>query len=250
MTGALRMTIASSKQLLRARDVLVAALVVPLVTLGILTLFGDLDFDTGQQAIGFTELMVTGAGIMIVAVGNTHAFVAEVADYKAAGVLKRIAVTPISMVSLIIGQVVPRIAIGVGFSASYLAVAGLGTDIELDPAAVLNVLPVVLIVTVTGLAWGFYVAGATKTPMNANAVDTFAGFWIMLFNGAMFPLAAFPGWLERAADYFPYTGLIQAIRGITLEGQTLADFGPELAISGAWTALLFVAATRTYRAIK
>lgn len=250
MTGALRLTLSSGKQLLRGRDVLVAALVVPLVTLGILALYTDLDFDTGRSAIGLTELMVTGAGIMMVAAGNTHAFVSEIATYKATGVLKRIAVTPISRVSFIIGEVVPRIAIGVTISIGYLALAAaLGTDIEVGPQAV-GVVLVVLMITVTALTWGFFVAGFTKTPMNANALDTFTMFWIFMLNGAMLPLDAFPRWLEKTAEYLPYTALIQTVRGITVHGQTLTDFGPELAISVAWMAVLFVAATRTYRFTK
>lgn len=249
MTGALRMTLSSSKQLLRGRDVLVAAVVVPVVTLGILALFADLDFDTGQTVIGLPELMITGAGIMMVAAGNTHAFVSEIATYKATGVLKRIAVTPISRVSFIIGEVAPRIAIGVTVSIGYLALGALTTDIELGPQTA-GVLLVVLMITVTSLTWGFFVAGFTKTPMNANALDTFAMFWIFMLNGAMLPLAAFPTWLESTADYLPYTGLIQTVRGITVHGQTLADFGPELAIGAAWMTVLFVAATRTYRFTK
>ena len=246
MIGALRMTAVSSKQLLRGRDVLVSALVVPVVTLGVLALYADLDFDTGRTAIGLPELMITGAGIMMVAAGNTHAFVSEIATYKAAGVLKRIAVTPISRVAFIIGQVVPRIAIGVTISIAYLALGAATTDIELS-AQTAAVILVVLMTTVTFLTWGFFVAGFTKTPMNANALDTFSMFWLFMLNGAMLPLAAFPTWLETAARYLPYTGLIQTVRGLTLRSQTLTDFGPELTIGAAWMAVLFVAAIHAYR---
>lgn len=247
MTGALRMTAASAKQLVRSRDVLIAALVVPLVVLGILALFADLDFGIGHGAIGLTELMITGAGVLMVAGGNNHAFVSEIATYKATGVLKRITVTPISPSSLIIGQVVPRVVIGVALTVGYLAVAAaLGTGIDLG-SQVLAVVAVALMITVTFLLWGFFVAGVTKTPMNANAVDTFTMFWVFMLNGAMFPLDAFPGWLAATAEYLPTTGLIQTMRGITLHGHSLTDFGPELAISAAWLAVLAVAAARTYR---
>lgn len=247
MTGALRMTVASSKQLVRSRDVLIAALVVPLVVLGVVALFADLDFATGHTAIGFTELMVTGAGVMMVASGNTHAFVSEIATYKATGVLTRISVTPISPSSLIIGQVVPRVVIGVALSVGYLAVAAaLGTDIDLGPQAV-GIVVVALMITVTFLMWGFFVAGITKSPMNANALDTFTMFWIFMLNGAMFPLDAFPRWLEATAEYLPTTGLIQTVRGITVHGQALTDYGPELAVSAGWMVVLAAAAARTYR---
>lgn len=249
MTGALRMTWAGSKRLLRGRDTLAAALVIPLAVLAILALFSGVDFDTGQQTIGLTELMVTGLGIMMLAMSGGHAFVSEIATYKSAGVLKRVAVTPISPASVIIGEVVPRLVIGVVVGLAYLALAATFTDISLG-AQTPAVLLVVLMIHLTALIWGFFVAGVTKTPMNANALDTFALFWIMMFNGAMFPLDAFPRWLENTAHFLPYTGLIQAIRGITLHGRALTDFGPELAIGAAWLAVLLAAATRTYRTTK
>lgn len=248
MTGTLRMTVAATKHLVRGKDVLIAALVVPLVVLGILALFADLDFDLGPQSIGFTELVITGAGVMMVAGGNNHAFVSEISGYKATGVLKRMATTPVSSSSLIIGQVVPRVPLGVTLTFGYLVVgAVLGVDIELGSSQVLGLLLALLTVAITFQTWGFFVAGYTKSPMNANGLDTFTMFFLFMLNGSMFPLEAFPTWLERIAEYLPTTGLIQIIRGITVHGQTLADFGPELAISGAWMVILAVAATRSYR---
>ncbi|GAB3162407.1 ABC transporter permease [Myceligenerans halotolerans] len=246
-TGIWRMTVAATKHLVRGRDIIVAALVVPLVVLGVLTLFADLDFATGERSIGFTELMVTGAGVMMVAVGNNHAFVSEIATYKATGVLKRLAVTPISPAAVIIGQVVPRLTIGVALSLGYLVVAAaLGVEITLGAQAV-GVGLVLVMIAATLQTWGFFVAGFTRSPMNANALDTFAMFWLFLLNGAMFPLDAFPSWLERVAEYLPTTGLIEAIRGLTVHSQGLTGFGPQLLVGVAWMAILAVAAARTYR---
>lgn len=63
----------------------------------------------------------------------------------------------------------------------------------------------------------------------------------------MWPLAAFPDWLQQLAHLIPYTGLIAAVRGIVLAGQPLTAFGPELAIGLAWLVVLLAAATRAYR---
>jgi ABC-2 type transport system permease protein len=122
----------------------------------------------------------------------------------------------------------------------------LGADLRLEPGIV-AVVPVMAMVTVTGLSVAFVIAGRTKTPQNANALDSSISFPLYLFTGAMFPLAAFPGWLEEAARFIPYTGLIATVRGVAIEGRALTDFGPELAIAAAWMTLLFVGAAKAYR---
>jgi ABC-2 type transport system permease protein len=185
--------------------------------------------------------------VLAVALGNGHAFLATIATYKAGGVLKRISVTPISPAQLILGEVLPRTIMGVVTIGGFFAVGkALGADIHLEPGMV-AVVPVMAMVTVTGLSVAFVVAGLTRTPQNANALDSSISFPLYLFTGAMFPLAAFPTWLQETARFLPYTGLIATVRGIVLHGQPLSDFGPDLAIGAAWMALLLLAAVRAYR---
>jgi len=117
-------------------------------------------------------------------------------------------------------------------------------------ARLIVVLPVMVMVTFTGLSVAFIIAGLTKTPQNANALDTAANWPLYLLTGAMFPLAAFPTWLEEMAQYIPYTGLIATVRGILLDGRPLTDFGSELAIGALWIGVLLVGAARAYRFVK
>jgi ABC-2 type transport system permease protein len=125
----------------------------------------------------------------------------------------------------------------------------LGADIRLGPGLV-AVVPLVVIVVVTGLSVSFVIAGLTKTPQDANALEGYLNFPLYLFTGAMWPLAAFPDWLQQVTRLIPYTGLIAAIRGVALDGQPLSAFGPDLAIAAAWLAVLFVAASRAYRFVQ
>jgi ABC-type uncharacterized transport system permease subunit len=107
-----------------------------------------------------------------------------------------------------------------------------------------------VMVTFTGLCVAFIIAGVTKTPQNANALDTAASWPLYLLTGAMFPLAAFPAWLEQTAQFIPYTGLIATVRGLVLDGRPLTDYGSELAIGAIWIAILLLGAARAYRFVK
>lgn len=250
LTGTLRMTAASTKQLVRAPDVVVGTALLPMAFLAMIGLFKNLTFETSQSSIDLVNLLVTGVGLLMVSISGGHVFLAAIATYKATGVLKRISVTPVSPVSLILGEVIPRVVMALVLIVAFFAVgSGFGADIIVAPELV-GLLPVTLLSTGIALSWAFVIAGSTKTPANANAMDTFTMFPMFLFTGAMFPLDAFPGWLENAAHVIPYTGLIEATRGITLQAQPVTDFGPELAIGAGWLIVMLALAARAYRFTK
>lgn len=250
VSGTLRLASASTRQLLRSSEVWATMLAFPAALLAILWLFSELRFEFGNRGVALMDFWVTGIGVLGVALGNTHAFLANIATWKAGGVLKRISVTPITAGQLIMGEVIPRAVLGMITVIGFLAAANaLGAHIRLG-SELFSVLPVMLMVTITGLSGAFIIAGVTKTPQNANAMDTAASWPLYLLTGAMFPLAAFPDWLGEVSQYIPYTGLIATIRGLVLEGRPLSDFPAELAIGAMWIGALLWGASRAYRLVK
>lgn len=250
VSGTLRLASASGRQLLRSNEIWATTLLFPGALLAILWLFSALSFEFASQQVGLMDFWVTGIGVLGVALGNGHAFLANISTWKAGGVLKRISVTPISAGQLIIGEVIPRALLGMITVVAFLAVGNaLGANISLG-GELIPVSLVMIMVTSTGLSVAFIIAGATKTPQDANAVDTAASWPLYLVTGAMFPLAAFPDWLHNLAQFVPYTGLIATIRGLVLEGRPLTAFGPELAIGLLWLVTLMVLAARTYRFVR
>lgn len=250
MIATARLAWASTKQLFRSREVLFSMLVYPGLFLILLVLFSRLQLETNHGSIPFMDVWVTGAALLVVGLGNGHAFLALIATYKATGVLKRIAVMPVSPAQLIVGEVIPRAAMGMLTVVAFLAIArAVGAHIRLGPQ-LLPVVALVAIVVVTGLSVSFVIAGLTKSPQDANALESYINFPLYLFTGAMWPVAAFPLWLQHAVQVIPYTGLIAAARGVLLEGQPLTNFGSELAVAAVWLGLLFMVATRAYRFVR
>jgi ABC-2 type transport system permease protein len=250
MIATARLTAASTQQLLRSHEIWATMLVYPGLLLALLAVFSGLRLETTQGSASLMNFWLTGFATLAVALGNGHAFLASIATYKATGVLTRISVTPVSPAQLILGEVVPRAVMGMVTMVAFIAVGrALGADVRLEPGIV-AVVPVIALVTATGLSVAFVIAGLTKSPQDANALDSYVSFPLYLFTGAMFPLAAFPDWLQQLAHFIPYTGLIATVRGIVLDGLPLTHFGPELAIGIAWLALLFAAASRVYAFVK
>ncbi|MBI4261398.1 MAG: ABC transporter permease [Actinobacteria bacterium] len=248
--GTMRLVSASTKQILRSSEVWATTFAFPGALLAIVWLFSRIRFEFGQQEASLIDLWVTGLGLLGVALGNTHAFLSTIATYKAEGVLKRISVTPVTPGQLIVGEVIPRATLGMLTLIVFLAAGNaLGADIRMG-AELMAVLPVMVMVTFTGLSVAFIIAGVTRNPQNANALDTAANWPLYLLTGAAYPLAAFPTWLEELARYIPYTGLIATVRGTLLDGRPLTDFGSELAIGAVWIGVLLVGAARAYRFVK
>lgn len=250
MITTIRLAWASTKQLVRSNEVMATMILYPAALLVVLALFSDLRLETSEGATSLLDFWVTGFGVLAVALGNGHAFLATIASYKSGGILKRLAVTPATSGQLILAEVVPRAAMGILTIFGFLAVGALlGAEVRAGPALVMLV-PVMVLVTATGLSVAFVIAGLTKSPQDANALDSYVSFPLYLFTGAMFPLAAFPGWLEGVARFLPYTGLIATVRGVALEAEPLTSFGFELAIGTAWVAALLVVAARAYQYVK
>jgi ABC-type multidrug transport system permease subunit len=251
LTGTIRLAGASSKQVMRSSELWATMLLFPGVLLGLLWLFSELRFEFAGQDVFLIDIWVTGLGVLGVALGNGHAFLATISTWKAGGVLKRISVTPITPGQLIIGEVIPRAVVGMITIVGFLAAGNaLGANLTLGAVELAKLVPVMVMVTFTGLGVAFTVAGTTKNPQNANAMDTAVNWPLYLFTGAMFPLAAFPSWLEEIALFIPYTGLITTVRGIVIESRPLTDFGSELTIGLVWIVILMWTAARTYRFVK
>jgi ABC-2 type transport system permease protein len=250
LAGTVRLASASTRQVLRSSEVWATMLVFPAALLSIVWLFSELRFEFGRQDASLIDFWVTGLGVLGVALGNGHAFLATISTWKATGVLKRISLTPITPGQLIVGEVIPRALLGMITLVGFLAVGnGLGADVAMG-VELLAVLPVMVMVTFTGLGVAFTIAGITRNPQNANAMDTAVNWPLYLLTGAIFPLAAFPTWLGETTRFIPYTGLIATVRGVLLDHRALTDFGTELAVGAVWIALLLLAATRAYRFVK
>jgi hypothetical protein len=90
--------------------------------------------------------------------------VGAAAGYRASGVLKRIAVTPIPPSTFIAAQVLARVLAGV---LATLGILALGARIEYT-ANLIWVVPLAAIAVLTGVGFAFAIAGAMRTPAGAN----------------------------------------------------------------------------------
>ncbi len=102
--------------------------------------------------------------------------------------------------------------------------------------------------TAIALGLALAIAGCARTAQGANQLDTFLGAPLLLLSGVLYPISAFPSWLQRLAEYaVPYTSPLEALRGIIAQGQGLGQYPRQLAVTAAWLVAALVLAARYYR---
>ena len=63
---------------------------------------------------------------------------------------------------------------------------------------------------------------------------------MMFLSGLFFPISTLPSWLSDVSKYFPLTYLINAIRGIYVNGYNLSHLSGDFLGMIIWIAIFFV----------
>jgi ABC-type multidrug transport system permease subunit len=241
--------IASSKMFYRSLDTVVFALLSPFLIIAITALAQHLHFVFENKAgsISFFSFTAIGWAAFLGAHVNQDGTVGTASGYRAQGVLKRIAVTPVSPRMFIAAQVLTRLIVALIQTILVLAIAvALGAAVNYS-ADLAWLLPIAVIALLTGTAFGFAIAGLTRTPEAANQINITATAPVMLLGGITYPLQGLPGVLPHIAEYaVPFAAPIQAFREAAA-GHLAGDFPRLIVISLAWLAVAAALAIRSYR---
>lgn len=237
---------ASLKMMFRARGTLFLLAATPLTVL-VYGLMRNLGWSLGPRTFSFVDFIVPG----MAAFASTHilqdTMVAVAANYRARGVLRRIAVTPVSLVRLIGTQILAYVAFGVLVSILLLLVGtAAGAGVRIVPG-LLWVVPLFVVMVATGLAFAFAIAGAVRSPQAANALSMLLGVPLSFLIGVTYPRQALPGPLPEITGWLPYSSLIEAIRGVALGTAPVGHFGGQIAVGVGWLLVALALAVRLYK---
>jgi len=242
---------ASVKMFYRSLDTVWFAAVSPFILLAVLALVRRLHFGLAHGgSISFFTFTAIGFAAFIAAHFNQDGMLGSASGYRAQGVLKRIAVTPISPHAFIAAQVLTRLAVAVVQTVAFLAAAiALGATIHYSPELIW-IVPLTAIAVLTGTSFGFAIAGAAKSPEAANQINIAIFTPVFLLAGVQYPLQGLPGALPEVAEYLvPFAAPVQAFRE-AVAGHLGGDFPRLILISLGWLALALTLAVRNYRLVE
>jgi ABC-2 type transport system permease protein len=246
-TPALPLFRASWKMMLRSRGV-IFAVVAASFQIAFFGLMQDLDFGFPGETIRFFDFVLPGMAVFIIVYQIQDIMVAVAASYKARGILKRLATTPLSPSTFIGVQTLTYVGLGVVASALVLTIGKLvGGNLAIT-ANLLWLIPLIALVVLTSIAIAFAIAGLTPNPQTASNVGSTLTFLLFALTGALLPVEALPGVLPDIVPYaVPHTSLIQAIRGIALTGEGITAYGQQVLVGFVWLVAAFTIAAISYR---
>jgi len=171
-----------------------------------------------------------GIVIMVVVLVLSAGLVRE----KEQGTIEQLLVTPISRSALIAGKMIPY---GVIAALDFVVVTSLARLVFQLPVSASVVLPVgalALLFILSLLALGALISTLSQTQLQANFMSVFIIVPSIVMSGFVFPIEAIPRWLQPVAWSLPMTYFVDAIRGLTLKGNGVAEQSCDFIVLGGF----------------
>ncbi len=196
--------------------------------------------------LGYIDFLMPGIiGMAIMQLGLFSVSFSFV-TMKREGVLRRLLATPLSPVTLLGSQVITRLLVVMVQTLILTGVAVFLFGAEFAG----NFFAVLLAAALGGavfLALGFAVSGWARTEQQAAPLANIVSLPMMFLSGVFFSRDVLPGFLQVVTDYLPLTFLVEAIRGMTVQGDSVAAQWTNFLGMAVWFVIAFVIANRTFR---
>lgn len=198
-------------------------------------------FNPDQKSAYF---FVPGIIAMILIMISTLLTSITIAREKESGTIEQILVSPIQPQEIILGKVLPYIALAI-IEASLILILGLIIFEVPFRGSVLLLLMLTTLYIITALSLGLLISTLAKTQQIAMMMAiTLTLLPTMMLSGLIFPIASMPKILQWVTYLVPARYYLLIIRGIMLKGSTFGHLIEPILLLGCITLFFFIAATR------
>ncbi len=174
---------------------------------------------------GLVGVILTMTMVMFTAMG--------IARERERGTLEQLIVSPVRSIELVVGKIVPYLAIGYLQMTIILAVGTTVFDVPMVGSWLLLYAIAALFIA-ANLALGLFFSTLARTQQQAMQLSFFFLLPNLLLSGFMFPFEGMPRFAQLLGQAVPLTHFLRIIRGIVLRGATAADLVPEV----GWLAVI------------
>ena len=249
--GYLRCTLAIAdvelRKLLRDPTELVSRAIQPLLWL---VVFGQVigrirGIDTGH--VGYLAFMTPGILAQSVLFSAIFYGISVIWE-RDLGIVHKLLVSPAPRSALILGKALSADFRGVVQAAViYLIAIALGVPVRLDAGALIGLLLVVALGAAVFATFSLVIACAVKTRERFMGIGQVLTMPLFFASNAIYPLSLMPAWLRAIALVNPLTYLVDALRGLMLQGgRSLYGLPWDCGVLLAVMLLLLAIAVRAY----
>ena len=143
------------------------------------------------------------------------------------GTMENLLATPVKPLEVMLGKIVPYIAVGYVQVVVILLAARFLFDVPMLGS--LTLLSAVIILYIAALlAIGFTFSTLARNQMQAMQMTMFFFLPSILLSGFMFPFRGMPQWAQYLGQVLPLTHFLRVVRGILLKGSGFAEIAPSI----------------------
>ena len=162
------------------------------------------------------------------------------------GTLENLLALPARPMEVMLGKIMPYVAIGGLQTALVLLAAKFLFHVPFAGSMGLLLIGVTIFV-LANLAVGFTFSTIATSQMQAMQLTFFFFLPSLLLSGFMFPFRGMPVWAQTIGEMLPLTHFLRVIRGIMLKGAGFADVRQEMLAMAAFTLIVAIIAMLRYR---
>jgi ABC-2 type transport system permease protein len=201
-----------------------------------------------NPTLASANLFVPGLMALVLTLVSALMTAISLSREKERGTLEILLVSPLRPWQIIVGKVIPYLGLGMVIGATVLVAARVVFDVPIRGSVVL-LFGEILLFTLVSLALGVLIAARTGS-QRAAMLGALLGTLLptALLSGMIFPIASMPAALQLVTHVVPARWFLVVVRGIMLKGVGLSYVWRETLVLGAMTAVLLVAAVRSFRA--
>ncbi len=208
---------------------------------GLFDLRSTIYFNPDQKSAYF---FVPGIIAMILIMISALLTSITIAREKESGTIEQILVSPIQPQEIILGKVLPYIALAV-IEASFILILGMIIFQVPFRGSILLLLTLTTLYIITALSLGLLISTIARTQQIAMMMAiTLTLLPTMMLSGLIFPIASMPTILQWVTYIIPARYYLLIIRGIMLKGSGAGHLLEPILLLGGFTLFLLIASIR------
>ncbi len=162
------------------------------------------------------------------------------------GTIEQLSVTPVRRAELIVGKLLPFVAVGsvVAFLVGSVAVFGFGVPFR---GSLLHLVGMGLVFLMSILGFGLFASTASGTQQQAMLSALLILLPSFLLGGIMYPISNMPEWAQWIADLSPIRYFAVMVRGVFIKGVGVESLVWEIAMLLLLGSVVLTGAMLTFR---
>jgi ABC-2 type transport system permease protein len=190
---------------------------------------------------------VPGLMAFILAIAGVLLTALTVAREEEQGNLEQLFATPVGRLDVVLGKLLPYLAMGIVQALLVLAVGAVAFDLPLAGSPFLLAAGTLLFL-VAVLSQGLFISVIAHSQQVATQIGALSSLLpSLLLSGFLFPVERMPMPLQVIASIFPSRYFVTFLRGVLLKGSGFSVLWPNLLAMAVFSVLVLAIATKRFR---